>query len=205
MTNFTDLGLSLPPGYRLEVSGDGAESGEATGNLAAFAPVLVVFMAGVMILAFRSVILAILLGSVAFGAIGFGLIALRLADFPFGFNPLLGLAGLIGLALNDSIVVLAAIRAESKARAGSVPDVVTATLGCGRHVVATTLTTVGGFLPLLLSGGAFWPPLAVVIAGGVLGASLLALIWVPAGYLIVLKFFPKLGRSPMPIAEQKAV
>jgi multidrug efflux pump subunit AcrB len=141
------------------------------------------------------VLLAGLLGSVAVGAIGFGLLALRIADYPFGFNPLLGLAGLIGLALNDSIVVLAAIRADPEARAGVLPAVVRATLSCSRHVIATTLTTIGAFLPLLVDGGAFWPPLAVVIAGGVLGASLLALLWVPAGYLILVRLFSGLKRT----------
>jgi multidrug efflux pump subunit AcrB len=195
LAEFAAAGLELPPGYRLQIAGDSAESGEATGNLAAFAPVLVVFMAGVLILAFRSVLLAGLLGSVAVGAIGFGLLALRIADYPFGFNPLLGLAGLIGLALNDSIVVLAAIRADPEARAGVLPAVVRATLSCSRHVIATTLTTIGAFLPLLVDGGAFWPPLAVVIAGGVLGASLLALLWVPAGYLILVRLFSGLKRT----------
>ena len=195
LSAFDQAGLNLPTGYRLEIAGDSAESGEATGNLAAFAPVLLLFMIGVLILAFRSIALAALLGSVAIGAIGFGLIALRIADLPFGFNPLLGLAGLIGLALNDSIVVLAAIRAKAEARAGDIAGIIQASLSCGRHVVATTLTTIAGFLPLLIDGGTFWPPLAIVIAGGVIGASLLALVWVPSAYVLLLKIIPKLGKT----------
>ena len=52
-----------------------------------------------------------------------------------------------------------------------------------RHVVSTTLTTIGGFLPLLLfTGGDFWPPLAIVLAGGISGATILALFAVPTLY-----------------------
>ena len=56
-----------------------------------------------------------------------------------------------------------------------------------RHVLATTLTTAIGFVPLLLGGGEFWPPLAIAIAGGVIGATLLALYLIPAAYLLVVR------------------
>lgn len=46
-------------------------------------------------------------------------------------------------------------------------------------------TTMIGFVPLLLGGGKFWPPLAVAIAGGVGGATLLALLLVPSAYLLL--------------------
>ena len=58
-------------------------------------------------------------------------------------------------------------------------------VSCTRHIVATTLTTIAGFIPLLVGGGTFWPPLAVVIAGGVGGATLLALVLAPAGHRIL--------------------
>ncbi|MCA9110477.1 MAG: efflux RND transporter permease subunit, partial [Planctomycetaceae bacterium] len=54
-----------------------------------------------------------------------------------------------------------------------------------RHVVTTTITTIAGFLPLIMSGGTFWPPLAVTIAGGVGGATFLALYFVPSSYLLL--------------------
>ena len=53
-------------------------------------------------------------------------------------------------------------------------------------MLATTATTMGGFLPLFLfTGGEFWPPLAVAIAGGVAGATLLALYLVPSAYILL--------------------
>ena len=64
---------------------------------------------------------------------------------------------------------------------GAVREVV---VRCTRHVLSTTLTTAGGFGPLLLAGGTLWPPLAITIAGGVLGATSLALYFVPAAFLL---------------------
>ncbi|MEN0112117.1 MAG: hypothetical protein AAF805_15460, partial [Planctomycetota bacterium] len=47
-------------------------------------------------------------------------------------------------------------------------------------------TTIAGFMPLILGGGGFWPPMAVTIAGGVGGATLLALVLAPSGYLALM-------------------
>ena len=54
-----------------------------------------------------------------------------------------------------------------------------------RHILTTTVTTVAGFLPLILGGSLFWAPLAVIMAGGVLGATLIALVFVPAAHSLL--------------------
>ena len=54
-----------------------------------------------------------------------------------------------------------------------------------RHIVATTLTTMGGFVPIILQGDVFWMPLATGIAGGVAGAAILALYFTPAMFRIM--------------------
>ncbi|MCK5424401.1 MAG: efflux RND transporter permease subunit, partial [Emcibacter sp.] len=92
--------------------------------------------------------------------------------------------GLIGLAINDSIVVLAALRANEKARMGDEEVIVDIVMGSSRHIISTTLTTVGGFMPLIIWGGGMWPPLATAISGGMVGATLLALIFVPTLYYL---------------------
>ncbi|MEL6912793.1 MAG: efflux RND transporter permease subunit [Cyanobacteria bacterium J06598_4] len=51
--------------------------------------------------------------------------------------------------------------------------------------MTTTVTTIAGFIPLLISGGVFWQPLAIAITGGISGSSLLALYFVPAVYLMI--------------------
>ena len=82
--------------------------------------------------------------------------------------------------------MLAGIRANPRARAGEAEAIVDETLGTTRHILSTTLTTMGGFLPLLLlTGGDFWPPLAIVIAGGVGFGVILSLLFTPAGYRLL--------------------
>jgi multidrug efflux pump subunit AcrB len=56
-----------------------------------------------------------------------------------------------------------------------------------RHVLSTSITTIAGFTPLLLAGGGFWPPLAIAIGGGVAGATLLALYFVPSAYILLVR------------------
>ncbi len=178
-------GFALPAGYRLELGGEAEEQKAAIASLFAYVPVLVVLMASTIVLSFRSFRLAGLMGAVAVLAVGLGFLAIWLAGFPYGFMAMIGTAGLIGVAINDSIVVLAAIRARPEAAAGDVVAITDEVLRSSRHIFSTTLTTGGGFLPLLLSGGGFWPPLAVVIAGGVAGATFLALFLVPSAYVLL--------------------
>ncbi|MEM7204062.1 MAG: efflux RND transporter permease subunit [Planctomycetota bacterium] len=186
LDQLTRDGFALPAGYQLSLGGDAAESGRAIGLLLLYAPVLVTLMVASLVLAFRSFALAALMAAVAIGAAGCGMLALGIAGFPLGFNPFLGTAGLIGLAFNDAIVVLAAIRAVPAARLGEVAAMTKEVIGCTRHVLSTTFTTMGGFLPLLLlDEGDFWPPIAVVIGGGVFGSTLLALGLVPAMYRLI--------------------
>ncbi len=176
-------GLDLPPGYRLETDGDSEEQGKAVALLLAYAPLLGALMLASLVLAFRSLPLAGIVGLVAVLSAGLGMLSLWLAGFPLGSNPLLGSAGLVGVAINASIVVLVAIRADLDAAAGQVNAIVDAVVESSRHIASTTLTTVGGFLPLLLfSGGDFWPPLGVVIAGGVGFSIILGLLLTPALY-----------------------
>ena len=186
LATLEEQGFVLPAGYTLALGGASEQSSEANANLARYAPILMVMMVATLILAFRSVRLAAILGGVAFAAVGLALLATWSYSFPISFNMILGTLGLIGVALNDSIVVLAALRADPRVARGDLDAAVETVLGCTRHIVSTTATTVGGFLPLLvLVGGAFWPQLAIVLVGGIMGATLVALIFVPAAYLLL--------------------
>ena len=183
--------LELPAGYRLEVGGESAERDAAVTNLMASAGLLLVLMAATLVLAFNSFRMAALIGIVAPLAIGFGLGAIYLFGYPFGFMAIIGSMGLVGVAINDSIVVLAGIRGNPEAKAGRPSAVKQAVEVETRHVLATTFTTMAGFTPLIVAGGDFWPPLAVAIGVGVLGATVLALGLVPALYVL---FHPR-GRA----------
>jgi multidrug efflux pump subunit AcrB len=179
-------GFELPPGYRLTIAGDAEQSSEATGNLALYAPLIATVMIATLILVFRSVRIFLILTAVGALSAGLGLAATWVIDFPISFNTILGTIGLVGVAFNNSIVVLAAIRASGAARAADPDAMAEEVLGTGRHLLSTTLTTIGGFLPLLLlTGGNFWPSLAIVLAGGVAGAMLLAMLFTPSAYRLL--------------------
>lgn len=178
--------LELPAGYSIEFGGEAAERNNAVGNLMANVSVLMVLMVATLVLSFRSFRMAGIIGVVALFSVGLGLGSLWVAGYPFGFMAIVGTMGLIGVAINDAIVVLAAIRDDPEAREGDRDAVRRVVVRSTRHVLSTTVTTVAGFTPLLLDGGGFWPPLAVCIAGGVAGATLLALTFVPSAYLLVI-------------------
>lgn len=172
--------IDIPKGYRLKMAGDADEQQQALGQLSTYAPVLLVLMITTLILTFNSLRFAVVIGMVAVLSVGLGFFSLWLSGLPIGFNPLLGSAGLIGVAINGSIVVIAAINANEKAMIGDSDAIIEETMSCSRHILSTTFTTIGGLIPLLLfSQGSFWPPLAVVLAGGVGFSIVLSLFFTP--------------------------
>ena len=179
-------GFELPPGYSLKFGGEAAKRNEAVGNLMANVGLLMVLMVATLVLSFGSFRIAGVIGAVAALAAGLGLGALWLFGYPFGFMAIVGTMGLIGVAINDAIVVMAALRDDEQARAGHPRAVREVVVHSTRHVVSTSLTTMAGFTPLVLAGGGFWPPLAVTIAGGVGGATILALYFVPSAYILAM-------------------
>jgi multidrug efflux pump subunit AcrB len=187
--SLTEKGFSLPVGYRLELGGDAENQGEALGNLALYLPLIFLATIATLILSFRSVCIALLLLLVAGLSAGYGLFATWVWHLPLSFNTIIGTLGLIGLAFNSSIIVLASIYNNPAARQGDPEALRQAVARTGRHLAATTLTTMGSFLPILvLVGGQFWPPLAVVLAGGVGGSTLLAWTFTPAVYALLSKW-----------------
>ncbi len=191
-------GFQLPPGYRLELAGEAEERNRAISDLLAFGGPLMVLLLATLVLSFNSFRMAGIITAVALFSVGLALASLRIFGYPFGFTAIVGTMGLVGIAVNDSIVVLAALRADSQARAGDPASMRAVIVRSTRHVLSTSVTTVAGFIPLWLDGGGFWPPLAVAIAGGVSGATLLALYFVPCAYLWLL------GRPQEP-AQQASI
>lgn len=171
--------LTLPPGYRLEFGGETERRQEAMGKLLLFALPLFVVMAGSIILSFDSFRMAGIIFVVAFLSIGLALLGIWLFGYPLGFLSIVGAMGLVGLAINGAIVVLTALREDPRANAGHEDATVDVVVDATRHIAGTTLTTIGGFVPLIAFGGRFWPPMATAIAGGVAGCAVLALYLVP--------------------------
>jgi multidrug efflux pump subunit AcrB len=178
-------GYQVPAGYRVEYAGESKERAESQSGMISVMGPLMVLMIGTIVLAFNSFRMAVVIALVAVQSIGLAMLTLWLFSYPMGFMAIVGTMGLVGLAINDSIVVLAALRADKQAAEGDPLAIARVVVGGTRHIISTTLTTVGGFLPLILWGGSFWSSLAVAIAGGLVGATLLALFFVPSAFALI--------------------
>ena len=186
--------IVLPPGYELQIGGEAAERGSAMADLFGTAIPLLVLMIGSVVLAFNSFRYAGVIFVVAFLSVGLALFGVWLFGTPLGFNAIVGSMGLMGLSINGAIVVLSALRADPAARALE-PGAVQATVtDATRHILSTTLTTIGGFIPLLLSGDSFWLPFASAMVGGVAGSAILALVFAPAAFVKLARLSQKKRR-----------
>ncbi len=92
--------------------------------------------------------------------------------------------GLIGLSINDSIIVLSHIKERAKKSLMTKSDLIEVVIRSTRHIITTSLTTLGGFLPLIFAS-VFFRPLAWAMSVGVLGATLTALLYIPAIYILL--------------------
>ncbi|MGD1921089.1 MAG: efflux RND transporter permease subunit, partial [Pleurocapsa sp.] len=189
--------FQLPQGYRYEWGGELEESSEAQGNLALYVPILLVVMVTALVLSLGSFRETGIVAAVAVGCVGMALFSLRITNSPLGFMAIVGTMGLVGIAINNGIIVLSAFNEDPKAQQGDRQAVEDVVVKATRHIITTTITTIAGFVPLLVSGGPFWRPLAIAIAGGINGSLLLALYFVPAIYLVVKRRDrKKLARKP---------
>ena len=175
--------IALPSGYAIEYGGEAEQRDDAVGDLLANVSLLVILMASTLVLSFNSFRMAAVIGAVAALSMGYAFAMLFVFQYPFGFVAIVGSMGLIGVAVNDSIVVLAALREDEAVMRGDGDAAARVAIRATRHVVTTTATTAMGFTPLIFNGGDFWPPLAISLGAGVAGATLLALVFVPSALL----------------------
>ena len=175
----------LPPGYSMEFGGESAKRNNAVGNLLASIGVIMMLLIIIVVLSFNSFRLGGVIVLSALQSVGLGLLSVYVFNYPFGFTVIIGLLGLMGLAINAAIVILAELKSDPKAVAGDTDAIINAITSCTRHISSTTITTVGGFLPLILAGGGFWPPFAIAIAGGTVLTTLLSFYFVPAMFVLM--------------------
>jgi multidrug efflux pump subunit AcrB len=178
----TEANYQLPAGYQLELGGESAERNKAVGKLLASVGLIMTLLLTVVVLSFNSFRLSAIIFLSAFQSIGLGLLSVYIFDYPFGFTVIIGLLGLMGLAINAAIVIIAELKMDEKAVQGDNAAIIRCVQNCARHISSTTITTVGGFLPLILAGGGFWPPFAVAVAGGTVLTTILSFIFVPAAF-----------------------
>ncbi|MEM9781211.1 MAG: efflux RND transporter permease subunit [Pseudomonadota bacterium] len=197
-TRLADRPLDLPAGYRIEFGGDSDARGETVRNLLSVVGLVVIGSVATIVLTFNSWRLSAVALVVCVLSAGLSVLTLAVFQYPFGIQALIGVIGGIGVSINAAIVVLTALQADPGAAAGSRGAVASTVARSGRHIISTTLTTFGGFLPLILAGGGFWPPFAMAIAGGVLLSSIVSLYFVPVAFSLVAR------RTPVP-AEHPAL
>ena len=177
--------INAPPGYTLNFAGEAAERSDAMGKITSSIPVFLILILTVVVYAMGSFrIAAMVLGTGMLG-LGLGFLGLRLGNYPFNYTAVMGSLGLVGVSINDAIVVASGLRDDPRAATGDRDAIRYVVMRQTRHIVSTTLTTICGFLPLIIAGGDFWPPLAVAVAGGVSGATLLALYTIPCLYILL--------------------
>ena len=172
----------LHHGYEIEFGGESAERNKAVGKLMASVGLILTLLLTVVVLSFNSFRLSAIIFLSAFQSIGLGLLSVYVFDYPFGFTVIIGLLGLMGLAINAAIVIIAELKMDKQAIQGDSAAIIRCVQSCARHISSTTITTVGGFLPLILAGGGFWPPFAVAVAGGTVLTTILSFIFVPAAF-----------------------
>ena len=178
---------SLPAGYRLDIEGEAEARGDAFGSLLTYLGLILIVMVSVIVVSIRSFRGTLILMAVAVLSLGYGMAALWVSGYAFGFSAILGLVALIGISINDSIVVHSAIKADPDAAKGDIGAIKSVVVRATRHVLATSITTMAGFLPLLFSASNIWPPMAVTIGFGVAGATILALFFTPCAYILLNK------------------
>jgi multidrug efflux pump len=171
---------ALPHGYRIETGGSIEESVKANVALAAVFPVMGIAMLALLMIQLQSFSrLALVFVTAPLGLIG-ATGALLVSNRPFGFVALLGLIALAGMIMRNTVILVDQIDrdiAEGHSRHRAIID---ATVRRARPVVLTAAAAILGMIPLARS--LFWGPMAITIMGGLLVATVLTLLVVPALY-----------------------
>jgi multidrug efflux pump subunit AcrB/outer membrane protein TolC len=185
------LSEPLPAGVRVEVGGDAEASGDSNAALLTALPIglmlLLVFLMGEFN-SFRRV--GIVMATVPLAAVGV-VPGLALSGQPFGFTSMLGVFALIGIVVNNAIVLLDLIGRRREEGADVAEALRDAVLQRTRPILLTTGTTVAGLLPLATSESTMWPPLAWSMISGLLASTLLTLLAIPALYRVLHRDAPR--------------
>jgi multidrug efflux pump subunit AcrB len=173
---------NLPPGYSIKQSGEAEVRGDSQSQIWSSAIVYIFFITIGLVFALNSFRETALILSVAFLSMGLSFVGLIVGFQNFGFIATIGAIGLIGLSINDSIIVLSHIKERARKSQMTKSDLIEVVMRSTRHIITTSLTTLGGFVPLIFAS-IFFRPLAWAMSVGVLGATLTALLYIPAMYI----------------------
>ena len=173
---------TLPYGYRIETGGSIEESVKANSALVAVFPVMAIAMLAILMIQLQSFSrLALVFTTAPLGLIG-ATGALLISNRPFGFVALLGLIALAGMIMRNTVILVDQIDRDIAAGHGRHRAIIDATVRRARPVILTALAAILGMIPL--AGSIFWGPMAITIMGGLLVATALTLLVVPALYAL---------------------
>ncbi|PPT32466.1 efflux RND transporter permease subunit [Xanthomonas euroxanthea] len=183
---YTELAkMPLPAGYRLYAGGEAEATKSSIGGLGTASLIALFGIVAILVLEFgnfRSTL--IVLGVIPFG-IGGAIAALWIAGYPLSYTAILGFVALVGVEIKNSILL---VDFTNAARRTGMP-LLQAIEHAGEErflpVLLTSITAIGGLLPLATSGSGLYAPMAIVMIGGLLASTLLARIVTPVMYLLL--------------------
>lgn len=176
------LRRALPENYRIEMAGSIEEANKANSALAPLFPIMLLLMLAVIIIQVRSfsaMWMVMLTGPL--GLIG-AVPALLIFQQPFGFNAILGLIGLSGILMRNTLILIGQIHSNQVDGLDPYHAIIEATVQRSRPVILTALAAVLAFIPLTHS--VFWGSMAYVLIGGTAVGTVLTLAFLPALYAI---------------------
>lgn len=175
-------------GYSYEVGGEIEESLESNAAISDKLGISLMIIVLLLVIQFNSIRKPlIILMTIPLGLIGV-VTGLLMAKTYFGFMTFLGIISLAGIVVNNAIVLLERIQLEMEEFKRTQQDaIIEAVQRRLRPILLTTLTTVGGLLPLWLFSSPMWPPMAIAIIFGLVFATMLTLGVVPILYAIFFK------------------
>jgi len=175
-----EIRAKLPPGYRVEIGGTIEESAKNEGALKAVFPLTIVAVITLLMMQLQSIrrtVMALL--TAPLGLIGVAL-ALMVLQKPFGFVANLGVIALLGMILRNSVILIDQIEQDEKAGKSTWEAIVGSAVRRFRPIMLTAAAAVLAMIPL--SRQIFWGPMAVAIMGGLIVATALTLLFLPALY-----------------------
>ena len=187
----------LPRGYTLQTGGTVEQSAKAQGPIAHVVPLMLFLMATFLMIQLQSVQKMFLVASVApLGLIGV-VLALVPTGTPMGFVAILGVLALVGIIIRNSVILVTQI--DQFERDGYDPwhAVVQATEHRRRPILLTAAAASLGMIPIARE--VFWGPMAYAMIGGIISATLLTLLFLPALYVAWYKI--KESKEPSPVAK----
>jgi multidrug efflux pump subunit AcrB len=178
----------LPPGYAIEAGAALEESSKANAALAQVFPVMLILMMVVIMVQVRSIpAMVMVLLTAPLSLVGV-VPTLLLFQQSFGFNAILGLIGLAGIIMRNTLILIAQIQTNQAEGMTPHTALVEATVQRARPVLLTALAAVLAFVPLTFS--VFWGSLAFTLIGGTIAGTILTLVFLPALFALWFRIVP---------------